>query len=222
MIVDAFFERVGQFWLEHHTPNQAYLLVAVNVNAQPDEHSFAQEFFTLRHNPELTAERVRIAADFDRLPDKTLALMAEMPGMGHHGAGHQVEAIEWEDIMEEMNRVSSPTNMFWKLVDRATGAINQDIHWSFNVGDHVKIRIVNEPSSDHPMQHPIHFHGQRFLVLSRDGIRNENLAWKDTVLVPAGQTLDLLVDMSNPGAWMVHCHIAEHLEGGMMLTYHVQ
>jgi len=28
--------------------------------------------------------------------------------------------------------------------------------------------------------------------------------------------------MSNPGAWMVHCHIAEHLEGGMMFTYHVQ
>jgi len=28
--------------------------------------------------------------------------------------------------------------------------------------------------------------------------------------------------MSNPGAWMVHCHIAEHLESGMMFTYHVQ
>ncbi len=72
------------------------------------------------------------------------------------------------------------------------------------------------------MQHPIHFHGQRFLVLSRDGIGNEDLVWKDTVLVPMGQTVDILIDMSNPGAWMVHCHIAEHLEGGMMFTYHVQ
>jgi FtsP/CotA-like multicopper oxidase with cupredoxin domain len=38
---------------------------------------------------------------------------------------------------------------------------------------------------------------------------------KDTVLVPAGQTMDILVEMSNSGAWMIHCHITEHLESGM-------
>jgi len=141
--------------------------------------------------------------------------------MEHHGGGHHPEAIEWEDTMEEMNRMSTPQNMFWKLVDISTGAANHDIDWSFTDGDQVKVRIVNAPDSDHPMQHPIHFHGQRFLVLSRDGVLNENLAWKDTVLVPAGETVDILVDMSNPGAWMVHCHIAEHLESGMMFTYQV-
>ncbi|MGI8909668.1 MAG: multicopper oxidase domain-containing protein, partial [Rubrobacteraceae bacterium] len=86
----------------------------------------------------------------------------------------------------------------------------------------VKVRIVNEPDSDHPMQHPIHFHGQRFLVLARDGVRNPNLAWKDTELVGTGQTTDILVEMSNPGTWMVHCHIAEHLEGGMMFSFEVE
>ncbi len=49
-----------------------------------------------------------------------------------------------------------------------------------------------------------------------NGRRNDNLAWKDTVLVPSGATVDLLVDLSNPGTWMLHCHIAEHLEAGMM------
>jgi suppressor of ftsI len=29
------------------------------------------------------------------------------------------------------------------------------------------------------------------------------------------------VEMSNPGSWMAHCHIAEHLEGGMMLSFQV-
>jgi FtsP/CotA-like multicopper oxidase with cupredoxin domain len=135
--------------------------------------------------------------------------------------GHHLEAIEWEDTMEEMNRMSTPQNMFWKLVDGETGAVNHDIDWSFTVDDLVKVRIVNAADSDHPMQHPIHFHGQRFLVLSRNGVPNQNLAWKDTVLVPAGETVDILVEMSNPGAWMVHCHIAEHLESGMMFTYHV-
>jgi len=142
--------------------------------------------------------------------------------MEHHGGGHHPQAIEWEDTMEEMNRMSTPENMFWKLVDTSTGAANHDIDWSFTDGDLVKVRIVNAPDWDHPMQHPIHFHGQRFLVLSRDGRDNENLAWKDTVLVRARETVDILVEMSNPGAWMVHCHIAEHLEGGLMFTYHVQ
>jgi FtsP/CotA-like multicopper oxidase with cupredoxin domain len=218
VIVDVFFEHAGQFALEHRTPERTYPLATVIVQEQPAEPSFAQEFFTVRTSSELEAVRAKITADADRQPDKTLALVAEMPGMEHHGEGHPLEAIEWEDTMEEMNRLSTPQNMFWKLVDGSTGAANQDIDWSFTVGDQVKVTIVNAS----PMQHPIHFHGQRFLVLSRDGMGNENLAWKDTVLVRGGEMVDILVDMSNPGAWMVHCHIAEHLESGMMFTYYVQ
>ena len=66
------------------------------------------------------------------------------------------------------------------------------------------------------MQHPIHLHGQRFLVLSEDGMENDNLAWKDTVLVPTGKTVDILVEFSNPGNWAMHCHILEHAEAGMI------
>ena len=66
------------------------------------------------------------------------------------------------------------------------------------------------------MQHPIHLHGQRFLVLSEDGILNDNLAWKDAVLVPAGKTVDILVEFSNSGSWAIHCHILEHAEAGII------
>lgn len=69
------------------------------------------------------------------------------------------------------------------------------------------------------MQHPIHFHGQRFLILTHNGTKNTNLVWKDTVLLGAGDVVDILIDMSNPGVWMAHCHIAEHLMDGMMLHY---
>jgi FtsP/CotA-like multicopper oxidase with cupredoxin domain len=48
------------------------------------------------------------------------------------------------------------------------------------------------------------------------------MAWKDTALLPAGQTMDLLVEMSNPGRWMLHCHIAEHLEAGMSMVFSVE
>ena len=72
------------------------------------------------------------------------------------------------------------------------------------------------------MHHPFHIHGAgRFLVLSRDGVTEPNLVWKDTVLVRPGQTVDLLLDITNPGRWMAHCHIAEHHESGMMFSFNV-
>jgi len=86
----------------------------------------------------------------------------------------------------------------------------------------VKIRLVNEMDSDHPMPHPSHVHGAgRFLILARDGVDELNLVWKDTVLVRTGETVDILLDVTNPGTWMAHCHIAEHHESGMMLTFTV-
>ena len=131
------------------------------------------------------------------------------------------DGIEWEDGMLEVNQMSSNETIEWFIEDQDTGDRNGSINWSFNQGDMVKVRVFNDDSGLHPMQHPLHFHGQRFVVLGRDGIANDNLQWKDTVLSPMGQTVDLLVDMSNPGTWMTHCHIAEHLSAGMMFNFSV-
>ena len=144
---------------------------------------------------------------------------------GHEADAHGHEAaggIEWEDDMVEVNRMTTPANMRWKLIDRATGAENAAIAWRFRVGDQVKIRLLNEMAGDHPMHHPFHVHGAgRFLVLSRDGVVESNLVWKDTVLVRTGETVDILLDVTNVGLWMAHCHIAEHHESGMMFSFHV-
>ena len=143
----------------------------------------------------------------------------------HAGGEHAHDAggIEWEDDMVDVNRMTTPANMRWKLIDRETGAENGAIDWRFRVGDQVKIRLVNEMDSDHPMHHPFHVHGAgRFVVLARDGVTEPNLVWKDTVLVRTGETVDILLDVSNPGTWMAHCHIAEHLEAGMMLGFQVK
>jgi hypothetical protein len=82
--------------------------------------------------------------------------------------------------------------------------------------------MENDMEAEHVMQHPIHFHGQRFLILATNGISNLNMAWKDTVLVAPGEVVDVLIDMSNLGEWMSHCHIAEHLHAGMMLKFRVE
>jgi FtsP/CotA-like multicopper oxidase with cupredoxin domain len=140
-----------------------------------------------------------------------------------HSHGHDTaDGLEWEDLMPEINRASDSSNMIWKLVDRETGKENWEIEWAFRVGDQVKIRLVNDMEQDHPMHHPFHIHGAgRFLVISRDGEADANLVWKDTVLVRAGETVDILLDVSNPGVWMAHCHIAEHNQSGMMFSFPV-
>jgi FtsP/CotA-like multicopper oxidase with cupredoxin domain len=157
------------------------------------------------------------------------ALVGEASGHGHdehaHDHGHSHAAaggIEWEDDMVEVNRITTAANVRWKIVDRETDAENASISWRFRVGDRVKIRLLNEMAGDHPMHHPFHVHGAgRFLVLSRDGEPEPNLVWKDTVLVRTGETVDILLDVTNPGIWMAHCHIAEHHESGMMFTFEV-
>ena len=156
---------------------------------------------------------------------------ASAGGNGHHAShshdgvsehGRFPAGIEWEDDMVEVNRMTTPANTRWKLIDQATGAEGAAIDWRFRVGDLVKIRLVNTMESDHPMHHPFHVHGAgRFLILSRDGAVEPNLAWKDTVLVSTGQTVDILLEVTNPGRWMAHCHIAEHHESGMMFSFNV-
>jgi FtsP/CotA-like multicopper oxidase with cupredoxin domain len=322
-VVDVLFGTPGKLTLEHRTPERTYTLADVTVTQEPATPSLVEAFGMLRTDPELTAERERLAPLVDAPPDKTLAFVAEMdmgepdvgadevvvyscpmhpevvsdePGRcpscgmkliaetaptgfacpmhpevtsetadrcpqcgmkllparlvrsaagGHHehghdddalgtgdepvvehaGLGHSHEAaggIEWEDDMVQVNKLTTPANMRWKLVDRSTDAENQDIQWRFRVGDRVKIRLVNEMDSDHPTHHPFHVHGAGlFLVLARDGALETNLVWSDTVLVRTGETVDIVLDVTNAGRWMAHCHIAEHHESGMMFSFEV-
>ena len=156
----------------------------------------------------------------------------KVPGAGeeherreHEGGEHahdHADGLEWEDLMPEINRQTNTSNMIWQLIDQESGAENAGITWAFRVGDRIKIRLANEMDQEHPMHHPFHIHGAgRFLVLSRDGEPETNFVWKDTVLLRAGQTIDILLDVTNPGLWMAHCHIAEHTESGMMFSFDV-
>jgi FtsP/CotA-like multicopper oxidase with cupredoxin domain len=157
--------------------------------------------------------------------------MHDMSAMDHSGApaGHSHEhahgtgdGIEWEDDMAQLSPRTTTANTRWTLRDRTTGSNAEPVGWSFAVGERIKIRLVNEMDSDHPMHHPFHLHGAgRFLVLSRDGVPEPNLVWKDTVLLRTGQIVDILFDVTNPGIWMAHCHIPEHMASGMMFTFEV-
>ncbi len=221
-IVDVLFDKPGTYTFSHQTPDRTYTLGTVTVSDNATTTSYAAQFAQLASHTDVSKDIDAFRSSFDKAPDHTLVLDMNMMGggmMGGHG-GMMGEiprdGIEWEDTMGMMNATAMGNMMQWKMIDQATGAANNDLIYTAKVGDKLKIRILNKKDSAHPMQHPIHFHGQRFLVLSDNGVKNTNLVWKDTTLVPAGHTVDILLDVSNPGDWMFHCHIAEHLGNGMM------
>jgi FtsP/CotA-like multicopper oxidase with cupredoxin domain len=171
-------------------------------------------------HPEVTAES---AEDCPKCGMKLIPAdkASEMAGGNGHAHEHG-DGLEWEDLMPEINRKTDRSNMVWQLVDEDAGGANHEIFWSLTVGDQVKIRLINGMDQEHPMHHPFHIHGAgRFLILSRDGEPEQNLVWKDTVLIRANETVDILLDVTNPGRWMAHCHIAEHTEMGMMFMFDV-
>lgn len=246
-IVEVFFDKVGNFSLKNVNPQREYDLATFVVSEGGIVDDFSEQFNLLRENKKVIAEVDEFRAVFDKKFDKSITFSLEMMGMGGMG-GHMMpsggmmghgsiqeergmmmggdifdddEKIEWEDSMPMMNEMSNPDNVKWKIVDDETDNEGMDINWKFKLGDKVKIKIFNDPESEHPMQHPFHIHGQRFLVLSTNGVKNNNFVWKDTVLVPKGDTVEILVEMQNLGKWMAHCHISEHLEAGMMLNFEV-
>ncbi|HEU0212542.1 MAG TPA: multicopper oxidase family protein [Jiangellaceae bacterium] len=225
-------------WLEA-PPDKILALVAQMDDPTGPQEGAGPVTYSCPMHPEVTGDEPGrcpkcgmklIAADLAARPAGHQA--GEMHHDAGHGADHGAEThdhgqgttdgIEWEDDMVEVNRLTSSETMHWRFVDRTAGTDSAAIDWRFAVGDRVKIRLVNEMESDHPMHHPFHLHGAgRFLVLARDGVVEENLVWKDTVLVRTGQTVDILFDVTNPGLWMAHCHIAEHMQSGMMFSFTV-
>ncbi len=237
-VVEARFDRPGDVplvnrvqALDHTFGNFLEMddtLGTVHVAAAPATPDLAAAFATLRAPPDVAADIERYRAYFDRPPEKELVLTLEDRGIPF--ALEQLlrldtnffNPVEWAGTMPMMDWLATAAQAHWVLREPATGREDDAISWRFRTGDVVRLRLKNEREALHAMQHPIHIHGQRFLVLAVNGVPNTNLAWKDTVLVPAGATVDLLLELSNPGRWMLHCHVAEHMEAGMHFAFEVQ
>jgi FtsP/CotA-like multicopper oxidase with cupredoxin domain len=153
--------------------------------------------------------------------NETVPANANASGDGHgdhqHGAPNPA--------LGEVNPTPTSRDMEWLLVDQDTGEAQPT--YDFQVGDVVEftVDIVHQhgEGGDHaahaPVPHPIHLHGQRFLVADYGGEEPEERVWKDTVLandpVRDYQSVTIQVEITNPGSWLVHCHVSEHSEVGM-------
>jgi len=68
--------------------------------------------------------------------------------------------------------------------------------------------------------HPIHIHGHTMTVLS-SSVLPRPVHRADTVLVMPNERVKVAFVADNPGNWMIHCHIIEHQETGMMGWFRV-
>src|SRR5579859_645885 len=82
------------------------------------------------------------------------------------------------------------------------------------LGSRVRLRFINL-GMDH---HPIHLHGNQFVVTGTEGGRAPESTWcpMNTVLVGVAQARVVEFDAKYPGAWMVHCHLPHHMMNSMM------
>lgn len=79
-------------------------------------------------------------------------------------------------------------------------------------GKFTRLRFVNDSYRLHPM----HLHGMFFKVLARDGHAVDEPFFRDTMLIYPQEAVDVGLVPLDAGRWMMHCHILEHAEAGMM------
>ena len=133
------------------------------------------------------------------------------------------DGIEWEDDMVEVNRITTPANMRWKLVDRETGAENA----------RDRLAVPRRRPGEDPAA------STRWTPTIRCTTRSTSTAPAASSSSPAtaspsrtssGRTpcwcgparpSTSCSTSPTPAVWMAHCHIAEHHESGMMFSFDV-
>jgi len=111
-------------------------------------------------------------------------------------------------------RSGGPFGIEWTIDDRAFEghAAEHRAGLTLARGRFYRLRFINESAR----LHPIHLHGVFFRLLARNGARVDEPFFRDTVLIHGRESIDVGVVPSDAGSWMMHCHILEHAEAGMM------
>ncbi|KAF2460889.1 multicopper oxidase-domain-containing protein [Lineolata rhizophorae] len=100
--------------------------------------------------------------------------------------------------------------------------------YDMNEADEWYFWIIEGDQASIQLEHPIHLHGHDFYFLgagdgpwdgTKNGLNFENPTRRDTAVLPAGGHMVLAFPADNPGAWLMHCHIAWHVSQGLSLEF---
>ena len=173
----------------------------------------------------------------------TLPIVAQREGgrqrtgiiLATHGSsvsrlGSEAETIAPPVLLDLERKLTAADPLDERSVDRVlssdlTGSMH-GYRWGFDgrgfeerlpleiaAGERVEITLNNRTM----MSHPMHLHGHHFQVVALGGYRIGG-AVRDTVIVPAMESLTIAFDADNPGEWPLHCHNLYHMAAGMMTS----
>jgi len=133
-------------------------------------------------------------------------------------AGHvspELEAWLKENSDLGLDALCLPQRTFWAINGKSWSGQSHQLKppplAELKLGKSYIFELFNGTS--HP--HPIHLHGHTFRVLKSS--KSEIVSHlADTVLVAPKERVEIGFTADNPGEWMMHCHIIEHQETGMM------
>lgn len=83
------------------------------------------------------------------------------------------------------------------------------------VGSYQHWQVINAARELHPM----HIHQVHLLAYAENGQPLAEPVWLDTVNVPFGGSVDVIMDFTDPviqGMSVFHCHLLNHEDKGMM------
>ena len=135
------------------------------------------------------------------------------PARAHVPAWREAHALPVTHEFRLDARRGGPLGIEW-TIDGQAFAGHEHAHPSLSLprGRWAHLRFVNASAR----LHPIHLHGMFFRLLARDGAPADEPFFRDTVLIHARETIDIGLVPLDAGDWMLHCHILEHAEAGMM------
>ncbi|KAK9773595.1 putative Cupredoxin [Seiridium cardinale] len=125
----------------------------------------------------------------------------------------------------------------WKAVDQRFSADKEGSYHSWDFGLNQQVLLFPDAdkgaqvviNSEDAMEHPWHMHGHTFQVVGWGpgsfGSQPNGTHWnlqnpmrRDTLTIPAQSHVVLRFMTDNPGLWALHCHVAWHMEGGMLVS----
>lgn len=175
--------------------------------------------------PEQRGRRVEVMDRFTRTPFRlaSIRVLPEEVPTPRFQSPARAKVPRWEG--------AEAAPVYKELVLNARRGGELGIEWTINDEAHahhhpiqlpwgrwIKLRFTNAS----PRIHPMHLHGHFFKVLARDGRPVDEPFWRDTALIHRRETVDVGLVPLDEGVWMLHCHILEHAESGMMTLVEVR
>lgn len=193
---------------------------------------------TLKEITLTPSERAEIVIDFSQLniekdlallnEDESILLPFEVSDQSGEGSSIPEKMNNFSITKEEQNLPVTKKVEFFGMMDKVT--INgkkfdaERIDFIQKQGVTEVWEIYNKPDAMGGMIHPVHIHGTQFKIISRNGEepQENEKGWKDSFSIKPDERVKIAIQFKYKGVYMLHCHILEHEDNGMMAQIKVE